>query len=483
MASCSGKNQEDTETEDSAHLLREQQESNAAAAVSAEPPSLAPQSEITEEEVHGPPEAGDRDPSAATAAAAERKGDETMSLFRRGSEGGKPPLPPRPPSISRTRGPSSAGGKPPLPPRPPSASRTRVPSSSGGKPPSPPSPPRSIFHEVWGSSMAMRDGDRESRFDLKDVFDELMVECRRNGETDQKAEAEVKDKKPLWRKFFDRIGNSNRNYTTPDVNYQKVHITELIRHYDLFAMVAVQGVELHLHALNLCREYSEFRPVHGDGEFCATLKQEQVLDRQDTHEEHRLLAAVKGVARQHARLGWAWASEFSRSHKAFKKLINKVMRWKTQRRGKHVPTINSYRMEKLLEFFRDNKRIDDIFTFLRLVAAIWICSHRQEFEPLIPELSQGYTLTEWCFREVIQRKVFTDHIQITALVRALRVPLRVEYLFQVDGQDLYTGGQDSQDDMPRSTCWPRRYHQVPPDHEVPRVTVLYTQEHYDIIYP
>jgi hypothetical protein len=47
---------------------------------------------------------------------------------------------------------------------------------------------------------------------------------------------------------------------------QKVHITELIRHYDLFAMVAVQGVELHLHALNLCREYSEFRPVHGDGE-------------------------------------------------------------------------------------------------------------------------------------------------------------------------------------------------------------------------
>ena len=46
---------------------------------------------------------------------------------------------------------------------------------------------------------------------------------------------------------------------------------------------------------------------------CTTLKQEQVLHRQDTHEEHRLLAAVKGVARQHARLGWA--SEFSRSHK------------------------------------------------------------------------------------------------------------------------------------------------------------------------
>jgi hypothetical protein len=46
---------------------------------------------------------------------------------------------------------------------------------------------------------------------------------------------------------------------------------------------------------------------------CVTGKQEQVLDRQDTHEEHRLLVAVKEVARQHARLGWA--SEFSRTHK------------------------------------------------------------------------------------------------------------------------------------------------------------------------
>lgn len=62
------------------------------------------------------------------------------------------------------------------------------------------------------------------------------------------------------------------------------------------------------------------------------------------------------------------------------------------------------------------------------------------------------------------------------------MPLRVEYLFQEFGQDLYTG-EGSQDNMPRSTCWPRRHHQVPPDHEVPRVTMLYTNLHYDIIYP
>jgi hypothetical protein len=46
---------------------------------------------------------------------------------------------------------------------------------------------------------------------------------------------------------------------------------------------------------------------------CVTGKQEQVLYRQDTHEEHRLLVAVKEVARQHTHLGWA--SEFSRCRK------------------------------------------------------------------------------------------------------------------------------------------------------------------------
>ncbi|RCV47037.1 hypothetical protein SETIT_9G578600v2 [Setaria italica] len=92
---------------------------------------------------------------------------------------------------------------------------------------------------------------------------------------------------------------------------------DVIRHYRLLEMVAGRGVEFHSNALNLRRTYSEFRPVRGDGEcfyrsFIFSYL-EQVLDRQDTHEEHRLLVAVKEVARQHERLGWA--SEFSRSHK------------------------------------------------------------------------------------------------------------------------------------------------------------------------
>ncbi|XP_044966142.1 uncharacterized protein LOC123426388 [Hordeum vulgare subsp. vulgare] len=82
--------------------------------------------------------------------------------------------------------------------------------------------------------------------------------------------------------------------------------------------------------------YSEFRPVTGDGDcfyrsFIFSYL-EQVLDRQDTLEEHRLLDAVKRVSLQHADL--RWTSEFPRSYRAFKKLIKKVKRWKRHGRWK-----------------------------------------------------------------------------------------------------------------------------------------------------
>ncbi|KXG30323.2 hypothetical protein SORBI_3004G158600 [Sorghum bicolor] len=309
----------------------------------------------------------------------------------------------------------------------------------------------------------------------------------------------AQQRKSLWSKFkggmanvlLERIGrqmyNSNPDSTVivPHVNHQTIPTTGIIEHYNLIEMAAGRGEIFHSNALNLRRAYSEFRPVHGDGEcfyrsFIFSYF-EQVLDRQDTHEEHRLLAAVKGVARHHARLGWT--SEFSSRYKAFKALIKKVMRWKRHNRWKNVPTTDSYSKQKLLKFFSCYGRTDDIFAFLRLVAAIWICSHSEEFEPLIPELNEYGTLREWCLHEVIRYKVFTDHVQMTALVTALGVPLRVEYLLQGDGQDLYTPQKDSQDDMPRSTCWPGHRHQLPHAHVVPHVTVLYTNIHYDIIYP
>nr|CAB3449887.1 unnamed protein product [Digitaria exilis] len=491
MASGSGENQDDNQTREPVDVLREESSAAAAAtaaaaavppppappserlqerthgqleaggrnpspataAAAAEPPAPAPPSERLQERAHGQPEAGGRNPSAAVeaAAAAQPKDKGIVSPSSRSPAGGKPFLPPRAASVSRAREPSSASGKPPIPRRP-HASKGKKPMSAA---------------EVVESGMIVRDKGRETgedRIDLKDTFDGLLLESRKIRKMEEKDEPE-KDQVKL-------------PTMCPEKGYKRSHwrktipMPNMITHYRLLEMVAARGVEFHANALNLHRKYSEFRP-------------EQVLDRHDTHEEHRLLVAVKEVARQHARLGWA--SEFSRSHKAFNKLIKKVMKWKKQDRWKLVPTTS--RKEKLLRFFNSyGRRNDSEYKALHptpssgFVTAIWMCSHNEDFEPLVPEINNSYTLKDWCFREVIPDKVFTDHVPIVALVTALGVPLRVEYLFQAAGQDLYTG-QGSHDNMPRSTSCPSHPHQIPADHKVPRVTVLYTVAHYDIIYP
>jgi len=282
----------------------------------------------------------------------------------------------------------------------------------------------------------------------------------------KKKSAWSKVKGSIRNRFSGRMGklkccsDENSIVMEPHVHHEIIPMPGIIPHYNLLEMVAGRGELFHTNALNLQHAYYGFRPVHGDGEcfyrnFIFSYL-EQVLDRQDAHEERRLLAVVKGLARKHARL--ALTSEFSRTHKAFKKLIKNVKRWK------HVSNSRSYRRQRLLEFFSGYDTTNDIFSFLRIVAAVWICSHSEQFEPSIPELSEDLTLRDWCFREVIQRKVYTDHVQITALVTALGVPLRVEYLSQAEGLDLYAGVQE---DTPRCGCWPRHRH-----HEVPVLYIL-----------
>jgi len=103
----------------------------------------------------------------------------------------------------------------------------------------------------------------------------------------------------------------------PHVHHEIIPMPGIIPHYNLLEMVAGRGELFHTNALNLQHAYYGFRPVHGDGEcfyrsFIFSYL-EQVLYRQDAHEERRLLAVVKGLARKHARL--ALTSEFSRTHK------------------------------------------------------------------------------------------------------------------------------------------------------------------------
>ncbi|KAK3154205.1 hypothetical protein QOZ80_2BG0187600 [Eleusine coracana subsp. coracana] len=330
--------------------------------------------------------------------------------------------------------------------------------------------------------------------DLKNVFQDLLQEAERQEKGQVKPRTVWPNKdSSLWSKVksgmmvLEGIRSQMRfnrysTFTAPQVNETVIHMTDMIQYYE---RRMGQGKIFNSNEQELRRAYSGFRPVLGDGEcfyrsFIFSYL-EQVLDRQDTHEEHRLLAAVKEVAMLHRNLGWN--TNFLESCKAFKKMIKKVKRWKRHSRWKHGPTTNSYRTEKLLKFFSRYDATKHIFSFLRLVAAIWICSHQEEYTQRVTDLTDVYTLRHWCFEEVIREKTDANHVQMTALVTALGVPLRVENLFQGIHHVLYTGqgGQDTEDNVPRCTCRPR--HIVPPDHQVPRVTVLYVNNHYDIIYP
>ncbi|KAF2945061.1 hypothetical protein DAI22_02g189600 [Oryza sativa Japonica Group] len=259
-------------------------------------------------------------------------------------------------------------------------------------------------------------------------------------------------------KFLRRKGSpagfSNLKYKQqPLVQHQKIPLASAPEHYGLRSgLRRIMSANL----LILLNEYSDFRPVHGDGEcfyrsFIFSYL-EQVLDMVGTDEENRLLAAVGAIDHRQ------WASGFSQSHKVFEKLIQNVMRWK--RRQKGVASADS-RRQKLLEFFSSYSKSDGILAFLKYAAANWICSHREEYEPNIAGLGGGYTLEAWCEIYLLQPREQTDHIQMTAVAAALGVPLRVENLHNGPAQDIYTADGVN----------------------IPRVTLLYTGVHYDILYP
>uniref|UniRef100_M8BYS2 Uncharacterized protein n=1 Tax=Aegilops tauschii TaxID=37682 RepID=M8BYS2_AEGTA len=96
----------------------------------------------------------------------------------------------------------------------------------------------------------------------------------------------------LWHNLIKFFLGEEWHYSE-HVNYQTHPMTEVRKYYRVPDLATGQGVD-HLDA------YSEFR-------------REQVLDRQDTHEEQRLLDAVKRVSVQHADLGWT--SKFPRSYR------------------------------------------------------------------------------------------------------------------------------------------------------------------------
>ncbi|KAM3309599.1 hypothetical protein ACQJBY_030705 [Aegilops geniculata] len=259
--------------------------------------------------------------------------------------------------------------------------------------------------------------------------------------------------KSIWSRVKNKIFCGKvREICSEHVKHQTYPITEVRRYHRLASDEAN-----HLDA------YSEYRSVIGDGEcfyrsFIFSYL-EQVIDRQDTHEEQRLLDVVQRLSTQHANL--RWNSEFSRSSRAFKDLIKKVMRWKKHGRRNSMESTSSNLKEKLLEFFSKYDTTLDIFIFLRLVVAIEICSHEEVYEPLIPGLRGNCSLEDWCIRRVTPAHRFTDHVMMVALATALEVPLRVERVRGGHDPDIYTV----------------------PGVLRPRATLLYSGDHYGIIYP
>ncbi|XP_044407481.1 uncharacterized protein [Triticum aestivum] len=248
----------------------------------------------------------------------------------------------------------------------------------------------------------------------------------------------------LKNKIFCREG---RQICSEHVQHQTQPISEVRNRY----MVSSNG-------MNSLDGYSEFRPVIGDGEcfyrsFIFSYL-EQVIDRPDTDEERRLLDVVETASARHADL--RWNSKFPRSSRAFKKLLEKVKRWK------NTESTSSCRKEELLKFFSTYDKTQDIFAFLRLLVAIQICSHSAEYVPHIPDVASGvYSLKVWCFLYVTPARVESEGLMMRALASALDVTLIVETFQGGYARDIYT-----------SPGVPR-----------PAVTLLYNGNHYDIIYP
>ncbi|XP_015688612.2 uncharacterized protein LOC102702823 isoform X1 [Oryza brachyantha] len=240
------------------------------------------------------------------------------------------------------------------------------------------------------------------------------------------------------------------------VHHQKFSLAYAPEHY---CLPGLRGI-ISSNFLILLTKYSEFRVVRGDGEcfyrsFIISYL-EQVLDREGTDEEQRLLATVevkiKPMAMQinypELPTVFSWGYEF------FKKLMQNIIGWKSGQNGDRCK-------KELLNFFSSERLSDDIFLFLRSVAVAWMCAHKDEYEPHVPVLGDGYPLELWCVTHVLPLRQYADHIPMRALAAALGVPLRVENLHGGPAHDIFTD-----DGM-----------------NTPRVTVLYTGIHYDILYP
>ncbi|XP_040377284.1 uncharacterized protein LOC107303486 isoform X2 [Oryza brachyantha] len=264
--------------------------------------------------------------------------------------------------------------------------------------------------------------------------------------------------KPTPRESFQIEKENNRTTAVkiPDKTLQNLFLmcfTSTIDH-------AFERPDIGLCLKLLDSQYSEFRPVVPDGEsfyrsFIFSYL-EQISDKVDTHREDHLLAAVRALASQAEPL--PWASLFSQRRKAFEMLIEKTKGWK--RMSEYQTSRASYsRGQFLLEFFSNYDTTDDIFSFLRLVAATWMCALRVQYGRRLN--LGGRPVEDWCSRAVLPPRETANWIVVRALAEAFRVAVRVEDVNSRSTQNTHYS-------IPQGT---------------PIVTLLFIDGKYDIIYP
>jgi len=115
----------------------------------------------------------------------------------------------------------------------------------------------------------------------------------------------------------------------------------------------------------------------------------------------------------------------------------------------------------LLDIFNDKEESDYIVVYLRLLVSGYLQHHEDFYSNFI---EGGRTVKEFCSQDVEPMDRESDHIQITALTCAVKVPIRVEYMDRAD-HTVTTHDFTVEDNKAK-----------------PVIHLIYRPGHYDILY-
>ncbi|KAM0834656.1 hypothetical protein ACQ4PT_063453 [Festuca glaucescens] len=214
------------------------------------------------------------------------------------------------------------------------------------------------------------------------------------------------------------------------------------------------------HEEMLLANYSEYRKVSGDGSclyrsfIYSYLEQ---LVKVSPGEELRLIGTLEPLLEKFQRLHLP--GSYADGHNAFVNLILDCMD------HKQTLSVSDYE-DWIFKKSQNEKKFSEIISYLRLVAAVQICSEVEKFRHVIPELDP-LRPEAWCRRNVIPMQAEGDEVHLVALTDVLHVPLQIVIVDISASEEPNTHIiYESPDALPLFPC----------------VTLLYRPGHYDIIY-